>query len=94
MPDLYGVLITAGVLAIQYFFSTRNSGFWGALIPISYIIFLTWMFVTNRIESALAFILALILGILFLFGEWIGGRKYLSEKRRKELDKMKAFDMK
>jgi hypothetical protein len=52
------------------------------------------MFVTNRIESALAFILALILGILFLFGEWIGGRKYLREKRRKELDKMKAFDMK
>jgi putative Mn2+ efflux pump MntP len=52
------------------------------------------MLVTSRIESAIAFILILILGILFLTAEWNGGRKYLREKRRKELDKMKTHDMK
>jgi hypothetical protein len=94
MVDFYGVLIAAGVLAVQYFFSTRNSVFWGAIIPVAYIVVLTWMLVTNRIESAIAFILILILGLLFLIAEWNGGRKYLREKRRKELDKMKTHDMK
>ena len=93
MVDFYGVLIAAGVLAVQYFFSTRNSVFWGAIIPVAYIVVLTWMLVTSRIESAIAFILILILGILFLIAEWNGGRKYLREKRRKELDKMKTHDM-
>ncbi|MDM5330767.1 hypothetical protein [Neobacillus sp. CF12] len=93
MVDFYGVLIAAGVLAVQYFFSTRNSVFWGAIIPVAYIVVLTWMLVTSRIESAIAFILILILGILFLIAEWNGGRKYLREKRRKELDRMKTHDM-
>jgi len=94
MADFYGALIAAGVLAVQYFFSTRNSVFWGGIIPVAYIVFLTWMFVTNRIDSTIAFILILIIGILFLIAEWNGGRKYLREKRRKELDKMKTHDMK
>ncbi|MCP3742024.1 hypothetical protein [Rossellomorea sp. BNER] len=94
MDDFYGVFIVAGVLAVQYFFSTRNSIYWGAVIPVSYIVFLTWMLVTNRIESTIGFILSLLLGILFLIAEWNGGRKYLHKKRRKELDKMKTHDMK
>lgn len=65
----------------------------GAIIPVAYIVVLTWMLVTSRIESAIAFILILILGILFLIAEWNGGRKYLREKRRKELDRMKTHDM-
>jgi hypothetical protein len=94
MADFYGALMAACVLAVQYFFSTRNNVFWGGIIPVSYIVFLTWMFVTNRIESTIAFILILIIGILFLIAEWNGGRKYLREKTRKELDKMKTYDMK
>ncbi len=34
MNDFYGVFIAAGVLAVvQYFFSARNSVYWGAVIP-------------------------------------------------------------
>ncbi len=51
-------------------------------------------FVTNRIESTMGFILYLLLGMLFLCAEWNGGRKYLHEKIKKELDKMKTHDMK
>ncbi|MED4718731.1 hypothetical protein [Bacillus badius] len=91
---IYGVFIIAGVLAIQFFFSTRNNGYLGAILPVAYIVFLTWMLVTNRVESTIGYILYLLIGLLFLIAEWNGGRKYLREKRKKELDKMKTRDMK
>ena len=95
MPfDFYGVFIGAGILAVQFFFSTRNNIYWGAILPVAYIVFLTCLFVTNRIESTMGFILYLLLGMLFLCAEWNGGRKYIHEKRKKELDKMKTHDMK
>lgn len=90
----YGVFIIAGVLAVQFFFSTRNNPYWGVVIPILYTAFLTWMYITHQIESMIKFILLLIIGILFLIAEWRSGRKYVREKRKKELDKMRAFDMK
>ncbi|UNK19036.1 hypothetical protein MNQ98_03040 [Paenibacillus sp. N3/727] len=94
MDDIYRLLIIVGILAVQYFFSTRNNVFWGAIIPASYIVFLTWMFVTDRIESTVGFILYLLLGLLFLIAEWSAGRKALNQKRKKELDKIKTHDMK
>lgn len=92
--DFYGVFIGAGILAVQFFFSTRNNIYWGAILPVAYIVFLIWMFVTNRIESTMGFILYLLLGMLFLGAEWNGGRKYIHGKRKKELDKMKTHDIK
>ena len=89
----YGVFIGAGILALQFFFSTRNNIYWGVILPVAYIVFLTWQFVTNHIENTMGFILYLLLGMLFLGAEWNGGRKYLHEKRKKELDKMKTYDM-
>lgn len=89
----YGVFIVAGVLALQFFFSTRNNVYWGAVLPVAYIGFLTWQFAMNKIESPMAYILILLLGIAFLCGEWNGGRKYLREKTKKELDIMKTRDI-
>ncbi|MBJ8056155.1 hypothetical protein JDS87_30980 [Bacillus cereus] len=93
MIDFYRVFIIAIVLAIQYFFSTRDSIYWGAIIPVAYVVLLTGMFVTNNIESTIGFILYLLLGILFLIVEWNQGRKSLHKKRKKELDKMKTHDI-
>ncbi|GAA0593869.1 hypothetical protein GCM10009001_07580 [Virgibacillus siamensis] len=93
MADFYNVFIYAGILAVQYFLSTRNSIYWGAIIPVAYTVFLSWLFVTNRLESAIGFILILLVGMLFLIAEWSGGRKHLQAKRKKELDKMKTHDM-
>ncbi|MED3572762.1 hypothetical protein [Cytobacillus praedii] len=45
-------------------------------------------------NSTISYVLVLLLGLLFLIAEWNGGRKYLREKRKKELDKMKILDMK
>lgn len=93
MIDIDMVFIYAGILAVQYFFSTRNNVYWGAFIPVVFILFLTYMFATNHIEHILAFILYLIVGMLFLFGQWVGGRESLRRHRRKELEKMQSHDL-
>lgn len=92
--SFYRVFIVACVLAVQFFLSTRNNAYWGAILPVAYIVFLTWMLISNRMNSTISYVLVLLLGLLFLIAEWNGGRKYLREKRKKELDKMKILDMK
>lgn len=89
----YGVFIAVGVLALQFFFSTRENPYWGVIIPIAYSGLLTWMLVTNQIDSSLKYVLILLLGILFLYAEWKSGRKHLQEKREKELAKMQVRDL-
>lgn len=88
------VWTAAGVLAVQFFFSTRNRVYWGAVIPVAYAAFMTWMFATNRMESAVQYVLVLLIGLLFLFGEWRSGRIYCHKKRKQELEKMRAADLK
>ncbi|WP_068673516.1 hypothetical protein [Oceanobacillus sp. Castelsardo] len=93
MADFYRIFIIVGVLAVHYFFSTRNSIFWGAIMPVAYFVYLTWTFVTNRLESTIGYILILLIGMLFLIAEWSRGRKSLHEKRKRELDKMTTHDL-
>lgn len=93
MNDLYKLLIIVGILAVQYLLSTRNNVYWGAVVPVIYIILSTWMFVLDRFESILGFILYLCLGLLFLLAEWSAGRKSLNKKRTRELNKMKTHDI-
>lgn len=82
-----------GALALQYFFSTRNSIYWGAIIPVGYISLLSWLLITNHLENTIHFILIMIVGLAFFIAEWFTGRKSLYEQRKKELDKMKTYDM-
>ena len=56
---------------------------WGAILPVAYIVLLTWMLISNRIESTIGYVLYLLPGLLFLIAEWNGGRKYFHEKRKK-----------
>ncbi len=93
MTDLYNLFIIVGVFAVQYVLSTRDHVIWGAVIPVAYIAFSTWMLITDRFESVLSFMLYSLLGLLFLISEWTVGRKALQQKRRKELMKMKTQDM-
>ena len=43
--------------------------------------------------SVLQLVLVITLGELFLYGEWLSGRKALKVKREKELTKMKVRDI-
>jgi len=93
MNDVYRLLLIVGILAVQYLLSTRNNVYWGAVVPVIYIILSVWMYVQSRFESTLGFILYLCLGLLFLIAEWNTGRRSLNRKRNKELNKMKTHDM-
>ncbi|MGN7313544.1 hypothetical protein ACTHQ4_20875 [Alkalicoccobacillus gibsonii] len=88
----FDLFLYAGFLGIQYFLSTRNSLFWGGLLPVVFIIWRTWIFFTNG-ESLLSFVIVLLLGLAFLISGWVTGRKALSERRKKELNKMKTLDI-
>jgi len=89
----YDVFIIAGILGVQYFFSTRNSVYWGGLIPLVFVIWRTWI-LFNENEKFLSYVLILILGLAFLIGEWYEGRNALHKKTKQELDKMSSHDMK
>ncbi|GGK08918.1 hypothetical protein GCM10007063_34210 [Lentibacillus kapialis] len=52
----YNVFIIAGILGVQYFFSTRDSVYWGALIPLIFIVWRTWLLFTGN-ENILAYVL-------------------------------------
>ncbi|WP_339283949.1 hypothetical protein [Oceanobacillus sp. FSL K6-3682] len=90
---IYDAFIIAGFLAIQYFLSTRNSVYWGAIIPVLLVFWLTWSLYIGRIESVLAYALILLVGMIVLAMEWHEGRVALSKRRNKELDKMKSQDI-
>ncbi|MEK4800696.1 hypothetical protein MHI02_03755 [Oceanobacillus sp. FSL K6-0118] len=89
----YDVFIIAGILGVQHFLSTRDSVYWGALIPLVFVIWRTWI-LFNENENLLAYVLILLVGLAFLFGGWYEGRKALQKKRKQELDKMKSHDIK
>ena len=87
------VFIIAGILGVQYFLSTRDSVYWGGLIPFVFVVWRTWILI-NEDEKFLSYALVLLLGLAFLIGGWYEGRNALHKKRKQELDKMKSYDMK
>lgn len=89
----YDVFIIAGILGVQHFLATRNSIYWGGLIPLVYVVWRTWIFFNGN-EKFLSYVLILLVGLAFLIGGWYEGRKALHKKRKQELDKMRFQDMK
>ncbi|MFJ7747527.1 hypothetical protein [Peribacillus sp. NPDC097295] len=94
MNDLYGLLIILLVIALQHLFSTRENPYWGALLPILYLLSLVYVIMTGILEgNIMKFTLLAVVGEFFLIGYWISGRKNISIKRKKELEKMKIQDI-
>lgn len=89
---IYDVLIIAGILGVQHFLSSRESVYWGALIPLVFVGWRTWLFFTEN-GNFLSYILILLVGLAFLIGGWYEGRKALHKKREQELKKMRAHDL-
>ncbi|AGN35217.1 hypothetical protein OIO07_17630 [Bacillus paralicheniformis] len=93
MNTIYILLIGFAILGIQYFLSTRNRTFWGAILPTAYIIFLVALSIHEG-KSFASFYLPLIGGLALLLGEWIKGREALKKKQEREMRVMKAMDIK
>ncbi|MCY8152153.1 hypothetical protein [Bacillus paralicheniformis] len=93
MNTIYILLIGFAILGIQYFLSTRNRTFWGAILPTAYIIFLVALSIHEG-KSFASFYLPLLGGLALLLGEWIKGREALKKKQEREMRVMKAMDIK
>ncbi|MFP7171693.1 hypothetical protein [Terribacillus sp. 7520-G] len=93
MPELSVFLIIFVLSAIQYFMATRNGFIFGFFIPVIFIAAMSWMFITNRLESVTMFVVLLIIGLILLIEEWVRGRKSLQKRRHKEMDIMKTKDL-
>lgn len=74
----YDVFIIAGILGVQHFLSTRDSVYWGALIPLVFVIWRTWI-LFNENENLLAYVLILLVGLAFL-RRMVRGTESSSEK--------------
>ena len=94
MNGLFRFLMVLVIFAAQQYLSTRDKVYLGAVIPVLYFAVLIYAQLTGLIEwSALKLVLYLMIGELFLVGYWISGRKMAATKRKKELARMKAFDL-
>ena len=83
-----------GLRPARVFFSENHKSYWGIILPLLYLATLVFAQISGIIEwSILGLILMAIVGELFLLGSWMTGRKDLSNKRKKELEKMKTQDI-
>ena len=90
--DIYDVLIIVVLLGVQYFLASRKSIYWGALLPLGFLIWRIYLIVTTN-NNILAQVILLLLGLAFLYGQWVSGRKSVKEKQKKELRKIKVRDI-
>ncbi|NMD69391.1 hypothetical protein HHO41_03755 [Bacillus sp. DNRA2] len=93
MEHLYGWLIAFGILGLQHFLSRRKSVYWGALLPVAFLIFLVVMFVKNWHGGIVGIIIPSIILLLILCVNWATGREDLKKKRKKELEKILVNDL-
>lgn len=90
--DITNMFIFAACLGGQYFLASRHHMYWGALLPVGFVIWRgTLIFTTG--DKVLVHILIMAVGLAFLLGQWVQGRKAFKIKQEKELLKMKAYDI-
>lgn len=94
MFQFYGWLIAIAVLGIQIFLSRRSNVYWGAILPVLYLVFICfWLYERIGTDSTFSLVLAAVGGLAVLLGIWNNGREALKKKRKKELEKMELHDI-
>ncbi|AMO85334.1 hypothetical protein B857_03876 [Solibacillus isronensis B3W22] len=90
--DIYDFLIIVVLLGVQYFLASRKSFYWGALLPLGFLIWRIYLIVTNN-DNIIVQVIIILLGLAFLSGQWVNGRKSVKDKQKKELLKIKVRDI-
>ncbi|GIN85181.1 hypothetical protein J6TS2_15670 [Heyndrickxia sporothermodurans] len=83
MDPVYKWLIAIGILGVQFFLSRRTNVYWGTILPVLYLVFISgWL--SNRIGNGNTFSLILVSvgGLAILLGIWSKGRESLKNKRK------------
>lgn len=89
------LLITILLLVLQQYLSSRERAWLGAIIPTFYVLIIGTLLNTGELEliSNRNNIL-LSLGLVIFLGMWAEGRNSMKKRRKKELEKIKAHDIK
>jgi len=89
------LVIAILLLIVQYFLSSRERTWLGAIIPIFFVLIISTSLMTGKLElNSNRDIILIILGLIIFLGVWAEGRSSLKKKRKKELEKIKSYDMK
>ncbi|MBU8691116.1 hypothetical protein KM918_27950 [Priestia megaterium] len=94
IDHLNSILITIIVLGTQHYLSTRNNPYLGGILPVGYIIFISFFFTKLVSENdRFSSFLMIIVGLTVLLGIWTSGREKLKKKRQKELDRIELQNL-
>ncbi|WP_377890342.1 hypothetical protein [Alkalihalobacillus sp. R86527] len=91
---ILGWTIAILIILGQFYLSRRANAYWGIIIPIAYVIYFGWTFInTSEKVNSFSEVLAVVVGLVFLFSIWINGRESVKSKRKKELDKIELHNI-
>lgn len=91
---LIAFLIAILIIGVQAFLSRRANVYWGAIVPILYLVCIFgWWITREENVNTSSLIKVAVAGTVFLLGTWAKGRESLKNKRKKELEKMKLHDI-
>lgn len=94
MSEVYGWAIAILVIGVQFYLSRKENAYWGAILPVLYLVFIVGWFIKKLGEvETLSLILAAVGGLAFLLSVWINGRDSLKKKRKKEMEKIELNDI-
>lgn len=94
MSGIYGWVIAIVVIGIQFYLSRKENVYWGAILPVLYLVFIVGWFIKKFGEvETLTLLLAAVGGFAFLLSIWINGRDSLKKKIKKEMEKIDLHDI-
>lgn len=94
MSGIYGWVIAIVVIGIQFYLSRKENVYWGAILPVLYLVFIVGWFIKKFGEvETLTLLLAAVGGLAFLLSIWINGRDSLKKKIKKEMEKIDLHDI-
>ncbi|MFS0556802.1 hypothetical protein [Brevibacillus sp. 179-C9.3 HS] len=89
-------MVAVGIVGIQNVIGRLlPQAFWGAVIPVSYVGYLVYGYMTGLFKegSELTMVLVGIGGIVILSLAWAEGRRAMKAKRKKEMERMELLDL-
>lgn len=87
------VVVIALLMIVQSILSKLENWVWGAIIPVGVILCAICVFSFTKIKLQFSSVLIFAIPLIWSLEDWVNGRKKLEEKKKKEIELMKAKDI-